>query len=370
MTRFMLLDLGEELTERTWRTLAARTSRLKLLEAAAPFEDGQVVHVAPPGTGRGRSGQLVFSRAAGAFRLGPADAAGEVVGRVVAVERGGVSFSLDRGLLARVPPSWLPRALAALEVLGRLRHPLTPSLYLGSAQTCLAGVRDKYDREGEAQEYARLALTGLDPLEREIVERHVKPGGRILDIGCGAGREALGFARAGFRVVGIDVAPRMIELARANALREGLDITFRVQSVTELDEPPGSFDGAYWAASYHHVPGRALRVQTLGRIRRALTADGVLVLLVIYRGKRGLVSRSRLVDFLRRAGTRLSGPWRLSEPGDGYMRDVTKASDPREAVFFHDFFDPQELRAEIEAAGLLAEEVAPGWWVCRKALSH
>jgi SAM-dependent methyltransferase len=195
----------------------------------------------------------------------------------------------------------------------------------------------------------------------------VKPGGRVLDIGCGAGREALGFARAGFRVVGMDIAPRMVEAARLNAAREGLDIAFRIQGVTELDEPPGSFDGAYWAGSYHHVPGQALRAETLRRIARALTPDGPLILMVVYRAPRGFLSRSRLVDLLRKAGARLSRTWRLSEPGDGYMRHLSEASDPREACFFHDFSGPAEVKAELEAARLNAEEVSPGWWICRRA---
>src|SRR5215207_1088453 len=45
---------------------------------------------------------------------------------------------------------------------------------------------------------------------------------RILDLGCGTGWTSLFFARAGYEVVGADIAPDMIE--RANALRkaEGL----------------------------------------------------------------------------------------------------------------------------------------------------
>jgi len=62
---------------------------------------------------------------------------------------------------------------------------------------------------------------------------------------------------------------------------------------------------------------------------------------------------------------RLPGPWRFSEPGDGYMREISEASDPQEQVFFHDFSTAAELRAEIEAAGLAAGEIAPGWWICR-----
>jgi len=375
MTRFVLIDRGEELSGENSRKVFSGSApvRVRLLEAAPPFREWQILEVAPGSERRARGRDFFLCRSGSTLSLrwlreAPIPEAEEVLGRVVAVERGGVAFPLERGLLARVPPAWLLRAIDALEILDRLRHPLTPSLYLGTPEACLAGVRDKYDREGEAREYAKLALTGLDSLERDIVDRHVKPGGRILDIGCGAGREALGFARAGFRVVGIDVAPRMIELAHANALREGLDITFRVQSVTEIDHPPGSFDGAFWVGSYYHVPGRALRVESLGRIANSLAPDGTLVLAVPYRGRLGLLSRSRLVDLLRAIAVRIVRKGKLSEPGDRFSGEVSPVSDPRGPCFFHDFSGPAEVRAEIEAAGLSAEEVSPGWWVSHRAL--
>lgn len=375
MTRFMRLDRGEELSEANSREVLSASSpvRLRLLGPAAPFREGQIVQVGPFGAGGGRPRDLLLCREGGTFCLRPRrdggrSASEEALGRVVAIERGDAIFSLERGPLAHFPASWLPRTLDALEIVGRLRHPFTPPLFLGSPEACLAGVREKYNSWVEVRQYSSFALTGLEAVEREIVERRVRPGGRLLDIGCGAGREALGFARAGFRVVGIDIAPRMIEAARRNAEREGLDITFKVQSAMELDEPPGAFDGVYFAGAYHHIPGRALRVETLRRIARALAPDGVLILMVIYRQCRGLLSRSRLVDLLRGAGARFRRRHRLSEPGDGYMRLLSEASDPRAPSFFHDFSGAGAVRAELEAAGLSAEEIMPGWWACRIAL--
>lgn len=372
MTRFMLLDTGEELDpERAQALVRPAPVRLRLLEAAPPFGKGEIVQVSPPDSGRARPGDLLICRRDPVFFIRPrgdGSAPGEILGRVVAIERGSMSFPLERGLLARLPARWLPRAVEFLEVLARLRHPFTPPLFLGRAEACLAGVREKYDRQAEVRRQVDFAAMGLEELEREIVERRVKPGGRVLDIGCGAGREALGFARMGYRVVGIDIAPRMLEAARLNAVREGLEVTFRLQSATELDEPPGSTDAIYFAGCYAHIPGRALRVQTLTRMRRALVPDGVLIFDVAYCGSRGWLSRSRLVDLLRTVGLRLSRAWRLSEPGDGLLREPSEASDPREACFFHHFAGPEEARAEIEAAGLNGEEVLRGWWVCRRLL--
>ena len=118
--------------------------------------------------------------------------------------------------------------------------------------------------------------------------------------------------------------------------------------------------------SYQHVPGRARRIDALTRIGRALAPGGVLVLVVIYRGPRGILSRNRLVDVLRAAAGKLPGAWPVAEPGDGWMRDLSEASDPREPVFFHDFAGPEEVRREIEAAGFTATEVSRAWWICRR----
>jgi SAM-dependent methyltransferase len=373
MTRFMLLDRGEELTDATVDDLRAASGpvRLRLLESSPPFREGQIVHVRPlAGSEPGRRG-IVLARGAGGYSLRFQDstrpAGDEVLGRVVAIDRGPASVSLERGVWSRLPVRWIARAVDALEVLGRLRHPLTPPLFVGQADACLGAVRAKYDRAAEVRAYSRTASTGLDERERAVVRRYVPMGGRLLDVGCGAGREALAFAREGFRVTGIDIAPAMIEAARENAAEAGLAIKFRVQSVTELDDPPGSFDGAYLPVSLQHVPGHRRRVDALRRIGRALSPDGVLILWVQYRGPRSFFSRSRLVDALRTVAVRLPGPWRVSEPGDGYMREVSEASDPRTAIFFHRYAGPGEVASEVGGAGFSAEQVAEGWWVCRPA---
>jgi SAM-dependent methyltransferase len=371
MNRFVVLELGAELAPATEDVVRRATAPvlLRLLDAAPPFRDGQIVHVRPARDGV-TARAILLCRGDGGYHLrlpGADDPPGaDVLARVVAIERGPTVISLERGILARLPARWVVRAIDALEVLARLRHPLTPPLFLGGADECLAAVRAKYSRGAEVKEYARLATVGSEALELESVQRSVKPGGRLLDVGCGAGREALGFARAGFRVTAIDIAPGMIAAARANAEGAGLAIDFRVQSVTELNDPPGSYDGAFVAFSVlHHIPGRARRIDALARIRRALSADGGLILVVVYRGRRGLVSRSRLVDLVRSVGTKIPGQWCVSEPGDGYTICVSDASDPREPVFFHDYAGPDEVRAEVEAAGFAADEVAPGWWTCR-----
>ena len=70
--------------------------------------------------------------------------------------------------------------------------------------------------------------------EREVVECAV---GRVLDVGCGAGRYALYLQEKGLEVVGIDVSPLAIEVCRRRGLRDA-----RTLSVEEVDGSLGSFD--------------------------------------------------------------------------------------------------------------------------------
>ncbi len=70
--------------------------------------------------------------------------------------------------------------------------------------------------------------------QRLVVEHSV---GRILDVGCGAGRYALYLQEHGREVVGIDVSPLAIEVCRRRGIRDA-----RPMSVDEVDASLGRFD--------------------------------------------------------------------------------------------------------------------------------
>jgi 2-polyprenyl-3-methyl-5-hydroxy-6-metoxy-1,4-benzoquinol methylase len=66
----------------------------------------------------------------------------------------------------------------------------------------------------------------LSPAAREVVERALPtPGEWVLDVGCGTGNAALLAAARGARVVGVDPASRLLEVAQQRAAEEGLDAT-------------------------------------------------------------------------------------------------------------------------------------------------
>lgn len=69
---------------------------------------------------------------------------------------------------------------------------------------------------------------------------------RVLDLGCGAGRHVLEFARRTNQVTGIDISPKMVGFAKANTRAAGLkNVDFRVAPWDELDIDACGFRAAF-----------------------------------------------------------------------------------------------------------------------------
>jgi len=78
----------------------------------------------------------------------------------------------------------------------------------------------------------------------DLIERTVESpdNNAILDVGCGRGRHAIEFAKRGFKVTGLDLSARAIELARIHAKEAGVDVTFLQGDMRNPVEREG-FDG-------------------------------------------------------------------------------------------------------------------------------
>jgi 2-polyprenyl-3-methyl-5-hydroxy-6-metoxy-1,4-benzoquinol methylase len=124
-----------------------------------------------------------------------------------------------------------------------------------------------YDEHGEAF-FRDSVSTGVAHLHARFLD-HMTPGGRVLDAGCGSGRDALAFRLAGFEVEAFDGSARMVDLARTHT---GLPVRhMRFDEVEWTDE----FDGIWACASLLHV-ARAELPATMARLVRALKPGGVM----------------------------------------------------------------------------------------------
>jgi SAM-dependent methyltransferase len=86
-------------------------------------------------------------------------------------------------------------------------------------------------------EMADMAWAENTGREVDRLIRMLRPNGseRVLDLACGNGRHALELTRRGFTVVGVELAGPLLEVAREDAARAGLEVTYLQADLRELE---------------------------------------------------------------------------------------------------------------------------------------
>ncbi|MEX1306447.1 MAG: class I SAM-dependent methyltransferase [Rhodovibrionaceae bacterium] len=122
-----------------------------------------------------------------------------------------------------------------------------------------------------AQDYTRHRAGFPDSLFERLAARGIgAPGQRLLDLGCGTGSLALGFAARGAQVTGIDRAPEMVEAARQRAEQAGLEVSFRVAPAEQTELPAKIFDAVTAGQCWHWFD----RPRAGAELRRLLAPGG------------------------------------------------------------------------------------------------
>jgi SAM-dependent methyltransferase len=114
--------------------------------------------------------------------------------------------------------------------------------------------------------YVRGALALFAELLRDV-------GGPVLDAGCGTGLLSARLHELGLDVIGVDLSPGMLQIAR----RDHPTLRFEVGSMTELDLPDASVAGVLAFYSVIHVPDEAVPT-VLTHFHRVLRPGGVAML--------------------------------------------------------------------------------------------
>ncbi len=154
-------------------------------------------------------------------------------------------------------------------------------------------------------------------------------GARVLDVGCGAGRDLLALKRAGLKPAGLELSKELATIARRVS---GVPVT-----VGDLRQPPvelQELDGIWAMASLLHLD-RGEVTEALARLRELLVPGGVFFASV----KRG----SGIVQDQ-------DGRWFTLHDEDGWAKNLAAAG-----------FDLLEIIGEPPASASATSSVAPGW---------
>lgn len=131
----------------------------------------------------------------------------------------------------------------------------------------------------------------------------VRPGMRVLDVATGTGAQARAFANAGAKVVGVDLAPRMLAIARRK--NRDRNAMFIEADATALPFPAETFDVGCVSLTLHEMPP-SVRSRAIGELAR-VTRRGGTVVVVDFAQPRNRIWRAivvRVLGFLEREAYR------------------------------------------------------------------
>ncbi len=140
-----------------------------------------------------------------------------------------------------------------------------------------AAVKAYYD-ENALGEWNRLSEHPFEfALTTYMMEKHIRSGESILDIGGGPGRYAVHFAKMGCEVTLVDLSEGSIALAEKKCAEAGVSVDLHVHNVLTLDELPlGKFDHVFLMGPLYHLPDMGDRRTAVSQALRRLKIGGLL----------------------------------------------------------------------------------------------
>jgi len=119
------------------------------------------------------------------------------------------------------------------------------------------------------------------PESVEYVES-LTEGSRVLDIGCGNGRNMILPRRLGHEVVGVDFSMNLLKIAQEKLemreLTEGSSLLGGDASILPVKDD--TFDATLYIATLHHIPSEENRLKSLGELKRCLKPGGTALISV------------------------------------------------------------------------------------------
>lgn len=163
----------------------------------------------------------------------------------------------------------------------------------------------------------------------EAFTQHLSNGARVLDAGCGSGRDAKAFHEMGYLVDAFDASSAMVELARQHT---GLPV--QLMTFSEIDGK-AQYDGIWCCASLLHVPSSEL-LAVMQRLADALKPGGVWY-----------------VSFKYGNGERVQGERRFTDLDEEGLRELLKAIPEMEVALLWATQDNRPDRDETWLNGIL-----------------
>ncbi len=144
----------------------------------------------------------------------------------------------------------------------------------------------EFGSEITQKNYLKKANRGLWNSEKILIAKFFRPKSTLLDIGCGTGRTTIPLYNLGYKVLGIDLVPEMIENAKKIAQEKNFAINYEVGDATNLKYLDNSFDNVIFSTNgFGQIPGKYKRQKALDEIYRVVKPGSYFILVAHVRAK-------------------------------------------------------------------------------------
>ncbi len=155
--------------------------------------------------------------------------------------------------------------------------------------------------------------------------------GKVLDAGCGNGRNSIFLAKLGLDVSAVDISGKMIQLAKGNAVKANVKIDFHQMDISKMainDE----FRAIFCIAAFHHL-NKVEQLAALKSFQKSLKKNGLLFLSVWNKHQKKFenVEKEALIKW--------------------------KANSSEVLQRYYYFFEPEELKVMLENRGFKVEKL-------------
>ena len=141
----------------------------------------------------------------------------------------------------------------------------------------MAGQTAEYDYEAGSYDESRFGNKigrHLDYMHRKIVQDLNISGKLILDAGTGTGRFAIWLAKKGFEVIGVDLSPKMLKVAKKKMKALNVNASLILADLRFLPFKPGVFNGCVCINVIDHLSDIS---KFLKDVNRVLKSDGCFI---------------------------------------------------------------------------------------------
>ena len=113
---------------------------------------------------------------------------------------------------------------------------------MGTTVPDLSELKSRMKASWMAGDFGQIANFSAHEAENFVNRIGIQPNAKVLDVACGTGNTTIPAAKTGASVIGVDIAPNLLEQARKRALREEVSVDFREGDVEALPFEDQSFD--------------------------------------------------------------------------------------------------------------------------------